>query len=338
MLYAIDFDDTLNYTKKTDQVYNPNHGLISFLQDKDFVILTARRGSDSNLAFIKNFTKEFAINPVGILFSNDGPKGPILKDIGASILIDDNEEQRISSSDYGIKAIHPDDLRKKIASKRLAEGLSAEPVDAEHLSDKSWYQTEDGDDTWYYWDDKKTKQSDMPLSVDPALKDLVKFLFENDIETMPSCEGHATSRKDALKIFKKLTDEEREINEEGLPLVNTEDHSDKIIFKDKDYKLEINDPEELIQEDYSGYIGIKLKNKSLLNYIYEQISDIDDDVRVSINKSILNISVNTDDEKKKESLWKELSEIIISELDVAKKKARFNRIFSLNKIAKNKAY
>jgi len=118
MLYAIDFDDTLNSTERTDQVYSPNYGLISFLQDKDFVILTARMGTDSNLTFIKNFVKEMAINPIDILFSNDKPKGPILERIGASILIDDNEEQRESSRDYGIEAIHPDDLRKKIASKR----------------------------------------------------------------------------------------------------------------------------------------------------------------------------------------------------------------------------
>lgn len=115
MLYAIDFDDTLNYTEKTDKVYNPNYGLISFLQDKNFVILTARMKTSSNLNFIKAFTEEVGLNPGDILFSNDGPKGPILNAIGASILIDDNEEQRASSVDYGVKAIHPDDLRKKSA-------------------------------------------------------------------------------------------------------------------------------------------------------------------------------------------------------------------------------
>lgn len=115
MLYAIDFDDTLNYTEKTDKVYSPNYGLISFLQNKKFVILTARVQTSSNLNFIKTFVEEVGLNPVDILFSNDGPKGPILKAIGASVLIDDNEEQRRSSIDYGVKAIHPDSLREKSA-------------------------------------------------------------------------------------------------------------------------------------------------------------------------------------------------------------------------------
>jgi hypothetical protein len=71
--------------------------------------------TSSNLNFIKAFTEEVGLDPIDILFSNDGPKGPILNAIGASILIDDNEEQRASSFDYGVKAIHPDDLRKKSA-------------------------------------------------------------------------------------------------------------------------------------------------------------------------------------------------------------------------------
>ena len=62
MLYAIDFDETLNKSS-LDKVYNPNYKLISFLRDKAFFILTARDDVEYNRQYIDDFLKSNLLFP-----------------------------------------------------------------------------------------------------------------------------------------------------------------------------------------------------------------------------------------------------------------------------------
>jgi len=120
MIYAIDFDDTLNFSSLGDK-FNPNYKLISFLRDKNFFILTARDGTDSNKNYINDFLELNLLFPNKVIFTNKASKGPFLKEEAADHLVDDNAEQRGSAEEYGVKATHPKDLEDLIFSKAEVE-------------------------------------------------------------------------------------------------------------------------------------------------------------------------------------------------------------------------
>jgi len=114
MAIAVDFDDTLNKQEYNGEKYNPKLDVIEFLKsnnkDDDFFLVTARKGTESNISFIKEFMIQYGLDPVSIHFTDRDLKGPLLKRLNALYLIDDNEKQRQSSIDHGIDAYHPDDI------------------------------------------------------------------------------------------------------------------------------------------------------------------------------------------------------------------------------------
>lgn len=338
MLYAIDFDDTLNFSS-LDNKFNPNYKLISFLRDKSFFILTARAGTDSNKNYINDFLELNLLFPNKVIFTNESLKGPFLKEEGANHLIDDNAEQRGSAEEYGVKSTHPKDLdylkfsMEKSASLEEVDNLNSEYLPADELRDKSWYRT--NDKSWYYWAEGETDLKNKPLNPDDALRELINFSYENGIETLPSCEGHALSDEEAESTFEKLLKDKEQINNKGLELINTEDKSEKIIFKDPDYDLPFDKPKDLIHERYSGYIGLKFNNKDLPEYIFEQIADIDKAVNVKLEDNTLHIYVDSNSQKKQKDLWKEITEIIKAEVETSKKEARKKYFFNLMKEAKD---
>lgn len=338
MLYAIDFDDTLNFSS-LDGKFDPNYKLISFLRDKRFFVLTARAGTDSNKNYINDFLEFSLLFPNKVIFTNEALKGPFLKEEGADHLIDDNAEQRGSAKEFGIKASHPKDLEslifsmEKSASLKEVDNLNSEYLPADELRDKSWYRT--SDKSWYYWAEGETDLKNKPLNPDDALRELINFSYENGIETLPSWEGHALSNEEANSTFKKLLRDKEKINNKGLKLINTEDKSEKIIFKDPDYDLPFDEPKDLVHERYSGYIGLKFNNKDLPEYIFEQIADIDNAVDVKLEGDTLHIYVDSDSQKKQKDLWKEITEIIKAEVETSRKEARKKYFFNLIKEAKD---
>tara|TARA_B100001094_G_scaffold333431_1_gene412122 strand:+ start:8308 stop:9909 length:1602 start_codon:yes stop_codon:yes gene_type:complete len=338
MIYAIDFDDTLNFSSLGDK-FNPNYKLISFLRDKNFFILTARGGTDSNKNYINDFLELNLLFPNKVIFTNKASKGPFLKEEAADHLVDDNAEQRGSAEEYGVKATHPKDLEdlifsmKKSADLKETDNLNSDYLPADELRDKSWYRS--NDKSWYYWVKGETDLKNKPLNPDDALRDLINFSYKNGIETLPSCEGHVLSNEEANSTFKKLLRDKEKINNTGLELTNTEDKSEKIIFKDPDYNLPFDEPKDLIHERYSGYIGLKFNNKGLPEYIYEQIADIDKAVDVKLENNTLHIYIDSNSQEKQKDLWKEITEIIKAEVEVSKKEARKKYFCSLLKEAKD---
>ena len=212
---------------------------------------------------------------------------------------------------------------------KILNNLSSEYLPSDQLRDKTWYRTADGSDLWYYWVDKIPNMKDEPNDVDEALRDLVHFLISENYKTLPSCEGHIFSKKEADSIFKKLLEDEDKINNDGLELINTENEKDKIIFKNTKYKVPFVNSKEIIQEKYSGYIGIEIPDHSLMKSIYSELSSLDEDVQVDLNKTRLDIYVESENQERQKELWKEITEIIKDEILNIKKTSRIYKLFEL---------
>jgi hypothetical protein len=122
-MYGIDFDDTLNFVDRSVK-YSPNKELISFLKDKDFVIVTARGETPSNVIYLSEFCKEYGLAPIKTYFTNGGLKGDLLERLKVSVFIDDNSKQLKSCEDSGInQCIHPKDFHNiKTAKKKDPKG------------------------------------------------------------------------------------------------------------------------------------------------------------------------------------------------------------------------
>jgi len=113
-MLAIDFDDTLNFSNKNNDKYEPNFDLIRILKENIFFILTARNETPENIIRVKEFVNKFDIKPKMIIFTNNKEKGPFLKTLSESndisVLVDDKEYQRNSAKEYGFVGYHPDDF------------------------------------------------------------------------------------------------------------------------------------------------------------------------------------------------------------------------------------
>jgi len=257
--------------------------------------------------------------------------GEALRDAEISAYFDEREEETAPEEGLNSLAIY---LYRKglIKAAKEVSNLRSDYIGPDGLRDKSWYRTEDSKD-WYYWKDSKTDLKNKPLNPDDALRELVNFAYESGIETLPSCEGHVLSDDEAKKTFNKLLKDKKKINNEGLELINTENKKERVTFKSSDYEIPFDDPKELIQERYSGYIGLKFDEKDLPEYIYEQISEIDENVNVKLEGKNLHIYVDSDSQEKQKELWKEITEIIKSEVETSKKEARMKCLKNLFKKA-----
>ena len=117
-MYGVDFDDTLNFVDRSVK-YSPNKNLVSFLKGKDFVIVTARGETPSNIIYLDEFCKEYGLSPIKTYFTNGDLKGDLLKRLKVSVFIDDNFEQLRSCEDSGIsQCIHPKDFHNTKTAKK----------------------------------------------------------------------------------------------------------------------------------------------------------------------------------------------------------------------------
>lgn len=119
-MHAIDFDDTLNFVKGN----LPNYALLDYLNnlEEPFVILTARRNTESNLKYIQKFCEDNNIYPEDIYFTDGKLKGDKLKELNIDIFIDNDSDQLASCMQNDeISCLHPDDiLNIKTARKKKA--------------------------------------------------------------------------------------------------------------------------------------------------------------------------------------------------------------------------
>lgn len=216
---------------------------------------------------------------------------------------------------------------------KISPDLKAEYLSPDQLRDKSWYKTSDGSDLWYYWLDKTPGMKDEPNDIDEALKGLVSFLSDSGYKTLPSCEGHVFSKSEADLILQKLFNDQDKINNQGLELINTENFDDRILFKNPNYKVPFNDSSEIIQEKYSGYIGIEIPDKSLLKSIYSEVSSVDQDVQVDIDGFRMDIYIESEEQVRQKELWLEVTQIIKDEISGFQKESRYLSLKELCKFA-----
>lgn len=124
-MLAIDFDDTLNFSKRNEEKFVPNNELIDILKKNKFFILTARSETPENIDRVHLFLKDFNLNPEVIIFTNGEEKGPFLKrlseDHDISFLVDDKEYQRDSANSHGFVGVHPDDFVAEQSKKMKKE-------------------------------------------------------------------------------------------------------------------------------------------------------------------------------------------------------------------------
>lgn len=124
-MLAIDFDDTLNFSKRNEERFVPNNELIDILKKNKFFILTARNETPENIDRVRLFLKDFSLNPEIIIFTNGEEKGPFLKrlseDHDISFLVDDKEYQRDSANSHGFIGVHPDDFIAEQSKKMKKE-------------------------------------------------------------------------------------------------------------------------------------------------------------------------------------------------------------------------
>lgn len=328
-MLAIDFDETLNFSKRNQNDFVPNYDLINILKSLKFSILTARHNNKKNRTYINKFLREFGLSPENIYYTNGLGKGPFMKKYNLDYLVDDKEYQINSAINSGFDGDKPEDFisKNKRVSKlkniflKISEKLNAEPVEANDLADKSWYQTTDGNHDWYYWKDKPTDLKNLPLNIDEALQEFVEFAYEKGLETLPSCEGHSFGEEKAEKIYNKLLKDEEKIKNDGLEVINTENKEEKIIFKDPDYSSPFDDPDEIKKEYYSGYIGVKIRDEELLDSLFNKLKKSNTSVRVDKNKNTLNIYVDSEDKGKQKEAWKMVTDLFKKEVEKFEKKA-----------------
>ena len=119
-MIAIDFDETLNFSKKGKGDFVPNYDLIEILKNKEFSVLTARSESDENKEYVSSFLKKYFpekysdnLDGINIFYTNGEPKGSYLKDNGFSVLVDDKDYQISSAKEFGKDGFKPEDFIEK---------------------------------------------------------------------------------------------------------------------------------------------------------------------------------------------------------------------------------
>jgi hypothetical protein len=119
---------------------------------------------------------------------------------------------------------------------------------------------------WYYFrknfNGHQIFNPDFLTSVDAPLKDLVRFLHDNNIRTSPSCSGHSMEKWQIRKIYDGLTRDEIEITTSGLLLEEVQ--SGRVFnYFNKNYSLPWAYPvfqEKLEDYQHKGVLGIHISD------------------------------------------------------------------------------
>jgi hypothetical protein len=217
ILYAIDFDDTLNSTEKiSGEDYNPIMSTVSFCKGKNFVILTARRDTESNRKYVAGFLKKHSLPYVDMHFTGGALKGPVTEtllshsEVSMVILIDDNKEQRGSVTSIGnpnLKAYHPNELssidtmERKSILKDMFKKVSRK-VPAFFKQNRDYINYSD--------DDNKTVEftnelgNDIKIKVEKDRKDGLQYYYVNIVMEGPSSVAENTITEMEAKELKKI--------------------------------------------------------------------------------------------------------------------------------------
>jgi hypothetical protein len=130
---------------------------------------------------------------------------------------------------------------------------------------KSWYYRVENDDPL-----QVSKNPFFIETVDPYLKNTVRYLMGNEIPTTPSCTGHFDMGNDSyLKIYQDLLRDSESIKKEGIKFEDPE--TGKVSeYKNSDYRLPWDEKsflERIKENSKFGVIGIFDPKKKFYNSI-----------------------------------------------------------------------
>lgn len=177
------------------------------------------------------------------------------------------------------------------------------PHDSFH---KGYWLNIDGPDSWYYFfpTDRTyelPRSSKFYRTLDQDLFKVVRLLHVNSIPTTPSCSGHFDSPDHYVEIYKKLLNNSKRINSEGVILSNPETGL-KYFYKNKNYSLPWN-METFVNRsmDYQtkGVLGFKDPNSSYYNLLNKNFDS-------SHDNGITLVFENSISRENKSSKWNEL--------------------------------
>lgn len=96
--------------------------------------------------------------------------------------------------------------------------------------------------SWYYAMSRISSDQRNPFfteSVDELIRPLVRWLWKNGARTGPSCSGHPWSLEDCIKHWRRLKQDEKIVQSEGLSLEDIETGT-KVLFQDPKYRFNMN--------------------------------------------------------------------------------------------------
>ena len=133
------------------------------------------------------------------------------------------------------------------------------PIGVDKLKYYDWYYSDDHN-LWYYFKKRKSgnlNSAELDDTLDPKIKNIVKYLNNNGYDTLPSCEGHNRTKNFIDKAWKNLLGDRKKIRTIGLWLNNCEN----------DNKYFLMDPNWEIPFSYSEFSDICSGKKEVVGYI-----------------------------------------------------------------------
>jgi hypothetical protein len=180
------------------------------------------------------------------------------------------------------KTVKDDPSKKKRKNPAPVFELSADIVPIADMNDKRWFISENHSTIYYHCErlDVDTEiHPDIIKTVDPHLKNLVRFFHDRDIQTGASCQGHEETIFDVSERFMALEEDADKIRNEGLVVTDLES-GEEFIWQDSDYEMPFDSFDEAIEEfthhSIKGALTVYLTDFDLeaLMELEPQINDI----------------------------------------------------------------
>lgn len=223
------------------------------------------------------------------------------------------------------------ELRSLIRELLKAQSMitpSLEVVKYEDMPNKQWYMSPHHKG-WYYHvprtEPSHPKASILEPTLDPCLKELAVSLNSAGYATLPSCSGHYYSKKQCDKIYADLLKDAKEIQKDGLNLVDVES-GNSFLFQDPLWTLPWNQEEFFsiasgTDSKPEGYIGFMVPEASdeLIKF-FEYLTNKIPGTKFKISKQSPNVKcelrVYTGDPKSQCMTWKHIGNVISKYLNV----------------------